>query len=69
MAWGVRSCRITLSPRQGLPRTPLRGIFQGAKVVRGPDWEWGSQDGEWGCRAAGAGLGWHGLWLHLVVWA
>ncbi|XP_070259957.1 E3 ubiquitin-protein ligase MIB2 isoform X4 [Myotis yumanensis] len=36
---------VTLSPRQGLPRTPLRGIFQGAKVVRGPDWEWGSQDG------------------------
>lgn len=42
------SCRVTLSPRQGLPRIPLRGIFQGAKVVRGPDWEWGSQDGEWG---------------------
>lgn len=40
------SCRVTLSPRQGLPRIPLRGIFQGAKVVRGPDWEWGSQDGE-----------------------
>nr|XP_010591732.1 LOW QUALITY PROTEIN: E3 ubiquitin-protein ligase MIB2 [Loxodonta africana] len=36
---------ITLSPRQSLPRIPLRGIFQGAKVVRGPDWEWGSQDG------------------------
>ncbi|XP_036083463.1 E3 ubiquitin-protein ligase MIB2 isoform X4 [Rousettus aegyptiacus] len=36
---------VTLSPRQGLPRIPLRGIFQGAMVVRGPDWEWGSQDG------------------------
>nr|XP_048272991.1 E3 ubiquitin-protein ligase MIB2 isoform X6 [Myodes glareolus] len=36
---------VSLSPRQGLPRIPLRGIFQGAKVVRGPDWEWGSQDG------------------------
>ncbi|XP_053431366.1 E3 ubiquitin-protein ligase MIB2 isoform X7 [Nycticebus coucang] len=36
---------VTLSPRQGIPRIPLRGIFQGAKVVRGPDWEWGSQDG------------------------
>uniref|UniRef100_A0A8C6A311 RING-type E3 ubiquitin transferase n=1 Tax=Marmota marmota marmota TaxID=9994 RepID=A0A8C6A311_MARMA len=36
---------VTLSPRQGLLRIPLRGIFQGAKVVRGPDWEWGSQDG------------------------
>nr|XP_034809106.1 E3 ubiquitin-protein ligase MIB2 isoform X6 [Pan paniscus] len=38
---------VTLSPRQGLPRIPLRGIFQGAKVVRGPDWEWGSQDACW----------------------
>ncbi|XP_062046272.1 E3 ubiquitin-protein ligase MIB2 isoform X3 [Lepus europaeus] len=36
---------VSLSPRQGLLRVPLRGIFQGAKVVRGPDWEWGSQDG------------------------
>ncbi|XP_035881065.1 E3 ubiquitin-protein ligase MIB2 isoform X1 [Phyllostomus discolor] len=36
---------VTLTPRQGLPKIPLRGIFQGAKVVRGPDWEWGSQDG------------------------
>ncbi|XP_039732791.1 E3 ubiquitin-protein ligase MIB2 isoform X4 [Pteropus medius] len=36
---------VTLSPRQGLLRIPLRGIFQGAMVVRGPDWEWGSQDG------------------------
>lgn len=36
---------VPLSPRQGLPRTQLKGIFQGAKVVRGPDWEWGSQDG------------------------
>ncbi|XP_004695338.1 PREDICTED: E3 ubiquitin-protein ligase MIB2 [Condylura cristata] len=36
---------LLYDPRQGLPRTPLRGIFQGAKVVRGPDWEWGSQDG------------------------
>ncbi|XP_039732799.1 E3 ubiquitin-protein ligase MIB2 isoform X7 [Pteropus medius] len=37
---------VTLSPRQGLLRIPLRGIFQGAMVVRGPDWEWGSQDGK-----------------------
>ncbi|XP_069935507.1 E3 ubiquitin-protein ligase MIB2 isoform X2 [Oryctolagus cuniculus] len=36
---------VSLSPRQGLLRVPLKGIFQGAKVVRGPDWEWGSQDG------------------------
>ncbi|XP_037684717.1 E3 ubiquitin-protein ligase MIB2 isoform X2 [Choloepus didactylus] len=36
---------VPLSPRQSLLRIPLRGIFQGAKVVRGPDWEWGTQDG------------------------
>uniref|UniRef100_A0A8D0VQU2 E3 ubiquitin-protein ligase MIB2 n=1 Tax=Sus scrofa TaxID=9823 RepID=A0A8D0VQU2_PIG len=46
---------VTLSPRQGLPRIPLRGIFQGAKVVRGPDWEWGSQDGEWATGWGGGG--------------
>lgn len=64
MAQVTLSCRVTLSPRQGLPRIPLRGIFQGAKVVRGPDWEWGSQDGEWG-PGGRWGLGWHWLWLGL----
>uniref|UniRef100_A0A8C5J595 E3 ubiquitin-protein ligase MIB2 n=1 Tax=Junco hyemalis TaxID=40217 RepID=A0A8C5J595_JUNHY len=33
------------SPRQNLTRITLKGTFQGAKVVRGPDWEWGNQDG------------------------
>nr|XP_033777263.1 E3 ubiquitin-protein ligase MIB2 isoform X1 [Geotrypetes seraphini]XP_033777264.1 E3 ubiquitin-protein ligase MIB2 isoform X1 [Geotrypetes seraphini]XP_033777265.1 E3 ubiquitin-protein ligase MIB2 isoform X1 [Geotrypetes seraphini]XP_033777267.1 E3 ubiquitin-protein ligase MIB2 isoform X1 [Geotrypetes seraphini]XP_033777268.1 E3 ubiquitin-protein ligase MIB2 isoform X1 [Geotrypetes seraphini]XP_033777269.1 E3 ubiquitin-protein ligase MIB2 isoform X1 [Geotrypetes seraphini] len=41
----AHSCPVTLSPRQNLPRITIRGIFQGAKVVRGPDWEWGNQDG------------------------
>ncbi|XP_046895787.1 E3 ubiquitin-protein ligase MIB2 [Hypomesus transpacificus] len=36
---------VSLAPRQNLPRIILRGIFQGVKVVRGPDWDWGSQDG------------------------
>ncbi|XP_074831656.1 E3 ubiquitin-protein ligase MIB2 isoform X2 [Carettochelys insculpta] len=36
---------VTVSPRQNLPRITLKGTFQGAKVVRGPDWEWGNQDG------------------------
>lgn len=62
MARDPLSRRVTLSPRQGLLRIPLRGIFQGAMVVRGPDWEWGSQDGEWG-RAGEVGLGWR--WLRL----
>ncbi|ETE63806.1 E3 ubiquitin-protein ligase MIB2, partial [Ophiophagus hannah] len=36
---------VSVSPRQNLPRITLKGIFQDAKVVRGPDWEWGNQDG------------------------
>ncbi|XP_026537326.1 E3 ubiquitin-protein ligase MIB2 [Notechis scutatus] len=36
---------VSVSPRQNLPRVTLKGIFQDAKVVRGPDWEWGNQDG------------------------
>ncbi|XP_005986112.1 E3 ubiquitin-protein ligase MIB2 isoform X2 [Latimeria chalumnae] len=36
---------VSVSPRQNLPRIALKGIFQGAKVVRGPDWEWANQDG------------------------
>lgn len=31
--------------RQGSTKVQLKGIFVGAKVVRGPDWEWGVQDG------------------------
>nr|XP_046221467.1 E3 ubiquitin-protein ligase MIB2-like isoform X2 [Oncorhynchus gorbuscha] len=36
---------VCLAPRQNLPRITLKGIFQGVKVVRGPDWDWGNQDG------------------------
>ncbi|XP_051915130.1 E3 ubiquitin-protein ligase MIB2 isoform X1 [Hippocampus zosterae] len=36
---------VSLAPRQNLPRFILKGIFQGVKVVRGPDWDWGNQDG------------------------
>jgi hypothetical protein len=24
------------------------GMFAGAKVIRGPDWDWGNQDGKYG---------------------
>ncbi|XP_057243852.1 E3 ubiquitin-protein ligase MIB2 [Malurus melanocephalus] len=37
---------VLVSPRQNLTRITLKGTFQGAKVVRGPDWEWGNQDGK-----------------------
>ncbi|XP_041954145.1 E3 ubiquitin-protein ligase MIB2 isoform X2 [Alosa sapidissima] len=36
---------VSLAPRQNLSRIILKGIFQGVKVVRGPDWDWGNQDG------------------------
>lgn len=38
-------CRIELTPRKNCTKVPLKGIFIGAKVIRGPDWEWGNQDG------------------------
>ncbi|XP_028849446.1 E3 ubiquitin-protein ligase MIB2 isoform X2 [Denticeps clupeoides] len=36
---------VSLAPRHNLSRIILKGIFQGVKVVRGPDWDWGNQDG------------------------
>jgi hypothetical protein len=38
--------RRRVSSRQGsTERVEVRGIFAGARVVRGPDWRWGDQDG------------------------
>ena len=37
--------RVRVPQRQGSTKIQLKGIFVGAKVVRGPDWEWGVQDG------------------------
>lgn len=34
-----------LPKRQGAVKIQAKGIFVGAKVVRGPDWDWGCQDG------------------------
>ncbi|CAB0015221.1 unnamed protein product [Nesidiocoris tenuis] len=36
---------VTLPPREGCEKKVLRGIFVGAKVRRGRNWEWGDQDG------------------------
>lgn len=36
---------MRLPPRNGSVKIEMKGIFTGAKVVRGPDWEWGQQDG------------------------
>ncbi|XP_022104151.1 E3 ubiquitin-protein ligase MIB2-like isoform X2 [Acanthaster planci] len=39
------SIGVKVSKRQSATRLSLRGLFPGAKVVRGPDWDWGNQDG------------------------
>lgn len=36
---------VRVPTRQNSTKIQLKGIFVGAKVVRGPDWEWGQQDG------------------------
>lgn len=37
--------RVQLTTRENGTKIPLKGIFVGSKVIRGPDWEWGNQDG------------------------
>lgn len=39
------SVGVRVPPRKGAKRIFMRGIFVGARVVRGPDWEWHQQDG------------------------
>nr|XP_027212420.1 E3 ubiquitin-protein ligase MIB2-like isoform X1 [Penaeus vannamei] len=41
----VNSKGVEVSQRKNAEKTPLQGIFVGAKVIRGPDWDWGNQDG------------------------
>ncbi|XP_057380632.1 E3 ubiquitin-protein ligase MIB2-like [Daphnia carinata] len=36
---------VILDKRQSMIKLQVKGIFVGAKVVRGPDWDWGNQDG------------------------
>lgn len=38
-------CRVRVPTRAGSTKTEMKGIFVGAKVVQGHDWEWGGQDG------------------------
>nr|CAD7409272.1 unnamed protein product [Timema poppensis] len=39
------SIGLEMGPRKGCAKVQLKGIFVGAKVVRGPDWDWNNQDG------------------------
>lgn len=36
---------VEVGARKNADKIPLQGIFTGAKVQRGPDWDWGNQDG------------------------
>ena len=37
--------RVLLEPRRKSKKIPVRGIFPGARVIRGVDWQWEDQDG------------------------
>ena len=37
---------ICVGKRQGATKLKARGMFGGAKVTRGPDWEWKEQDNQ-----------------------
>ena len=37
---------IPVGKRQGATKIEARGMFKGAKVTRGPDWEWKEQDNQ-----------------------
>lgn len=36
---------VPVGTRQGSFKVEARGMFKGAKVIRGPDWEWKESDG------------------------
>ena len=37
--------RVLLEPRRKSKKIPVRGIYPGARVIRGVDWQWEDQDG------------------------
>lgn len=39
------SVGVKLPPRRNGPKIDCKGLLPGAKVKRGPDWDWGNQDG------------------------
>ncbi|XP_038061724.1 E3 ubiquitin-protein ligase MIB1-like [Patiria miniata] len=42
---GSKGIRVEVPCRLGATKCRSLGIFPGARVVRGPDWQWGDQDG------------------------
>ena len=43
---GKFPCRVGVPPRRSARQLVARGLFPGARVVRGEHWRWGDQDGE-----------------------
>ena len=44
--WNAIDCfRVLQEPRRKSKKLPIRGIFPGARVIRGVDWQWEDQDG------------------------
>ena len=41
--------RVIMEPRRKSKKITARGIFPGAKVIRGVDWHWETQDGNKNC--------------------
>lgn len=41
----LNDCRVLVEPRRKSKKITSRGIFPGARVVRGVDWQWEDQDG------------------------
>lgn len=41
---------VKVGRRSKAVKVEAKGIFVGAVVVRGPDWDWGDQDGMYYCR-------------------
>ena len=37
---------MEVDARNGAMMVMAKGMFSGAKISRGPDWQWGDQDGE-----------------------
>lgn len=41
----AQSLGIKVGKRHGCQKLTAKGIYPGARVIRGMDWDWGNQDG------------------------
>ena len=45
MCLNIHCYRVAIEPRRKSKKITVRGIFPGARVIRGVDWQWEDQDG------------------------